>query len=67
MTESLEELITVEDAARLLGVPRSWVYANTESGRLPSFRIGKYRRLKASELLSWIERHHEGNSNGGRK
>ena len=59
----VEELIGPPAAARLLGVPVSWVYANAETGRLPSFRVGKYRRFRPSELLAWLE-NHRGNNHG---
>lgn len=61
--QAFEELIDVEEAARILGVPRSWIYSSAEAGRIPSFRIGKYRRFKASELTRWLE----GQRNGRRE
>ena len=50
-----DELIGVDEAARLLGVPRSWIYSAAEAGRLPSFKVGKYRRFRCSELTAWLE------------
>ena len=38
-----QELLTVEDLAALLKVPRSWVYSH--SGDLGAYRLGKYIRF----------------------
>jgi excisionase family DNA binding protein len=38
-----EELLTVEDLAALLRVPRSWVYSH--SGDLGAYKLGKYLRF----------------------
>ena len=57
MPEPFEELIGVTEAARLLGVPKSWVYSAAEAGRIPSFKLGpKYRRFRPGELLAWLEK-----------
>jgi len=51
-----EPLIGAAEAATLLGVPRSWIYANAEAGAIPSFKLGpKYRRFRVSELRAWLE------------
>ena len=44
----------VQYVAQRLGVPVSWVYAAVESGRLPSYRIGRYRRVADDDLERWI-------------
>ena len=65
-----EELIDPVEAARLLGVPRSWIYAAAEAGRIPSFRIGKYRRFRPSELRAWLDEQRNGadrRAQGGRR
>jgi excisionase family DNA binding protein len=51
-----EPLLTVQDVARLLGVPVSWVYEHAERGTLPSVRIGRYRRFVAEEIEAYIQR-----------
>lgn len=52
--------LTVEDVARWLAVPVSWVYAHAEDGSLPSYRIGRYRRFRADELEAWAAKQREG-------
>ena len=54
-----ETLLTIEDVAKLLRVPISWVYEHTRrraSDRIPGFRLGKYWRFREVDVLTWIER-----------
>lgn len=48
-----EELVTVEDLAKRLRVPRSWVYAHSED--LGAFRLGKYLRFSWARVLERLE------------
>jgi excisionase family DNA binding protein len=53
------ELLTVQEVARLLKVPVSWVYGHTRTrsvDRLPGYRLGKYWRFRADEVMAWVER-----------
>jgi len=52
-------LLTVEEVARLLRVPKSWVYEHIRPERgdpLPSVKLGKYVRFETSALREWLER-----------
>lgn len=55
MSDTPEPLLNVAQVAALLNVPKSWVYANSETGTLPSRKIGKYRRFVRAEILHWLE------------
>ena len=59
---SSEALLDVTEAAALLGVPRSWIYARVESPKcdIPHFRVGRYIKFRASELLAYLERNRGG-------
>jgi excisionase family DNA binding protein len=48
------QLITADEVADLLAVPKTWVYAETRAGRLPHVRLGRYRRYRADEIDAWI-------------
>ena len=51
------QLLTVQEVAELLRVPVSWVYGRTRkrsSERLPGYRLGKYWRFRANEVLAWV-------------
>lgn len=63
----LEELIGPAEAAKLLSVPVSWVYSASEAGRIPSFRIGKYRRFRPSELRAWLDEQRNGGDRRAQK
>jgi len=44
---------SIRDAARVLGVPRSFLYERTRHGRLPgAFKVGKLIRVDLDALLS---------------
>jgi len=51
-------LLTVEQVADLLRVPRSWVYGRARArdrDRLPGMRLGKYWRFREADVLAWLE------------
>jgi excisionase family DNA binding protein len=43
----------IEEAARALNVPRSWLYERTRKNAVPYVRIGKYVRFDLDQLLVW--------------
>lgn len=55
-----EKLLTVADAAALLGLSRSTVYQLMESGRLAYVRIGRARRIPRGSLLELTTRNRKG-------
>jgi excisionase family DNA binding protein len=53
------ELLTVEDVAVLLKVPKSWVYQRIrKSGfhRLPHVKLGKYLRFEEKAVWDFVAR-----------
>jgi excisionase family DNA binding protein len=46
-------LLDAKAAARLLGVPESWVLAEARADRIPHVRLGRYVRFEADELRDW--------------
>lgn len=46
--------LTVEEAARRLGVGRTTMYALVTSGEVPSVMIGRLRRIPAQALSDYI-------------
>src|SRR5207248_2019334 len=56
-----QPLLTADDVAAVLRVPRSLVYALARRGELPAIRIGeRYIRFRAQAMERWIERHEAG-------
>jgi excisionase family DNA binding protein len=49
------ELLTVEQAARLLGLGRSTTYGLVAAGELPSVRVGRALRIPRRRLRKWID------------
>ncbi len=47
-------LVRPSEAAELLGLGRSKVYALIASGELPSVKIGKSIRVPVEELRQWV-------------
>lgn len=56
-----EEILTVNEAMKLLNLPRHIIYAKTLNGEIPGFRIGKLYKYKKSELITWDLAEKQGN------
>ena len=48
-------LITVDELATMLQVPKSWIYDRTRNNRIPYIKIGKYIRFDKDEIIEWIK------------
>lgn len=58
-----EKLLTVEQLAEKLSVPRSWVYSRTREtgpGAMPRIEVGKYRRFELDAVMEWLKRQRNG-------
>lgn len=49
----MSALLKPEDAAEMLGVPRSWVLDAARRNAIPHVRLGRYVRFDADELQTW--------------
>ncbi|MEW6440731.1 MAG: helix-turn-helix domain-containing protein [bacterium] len=49
------DLLTPEELARELRVPKSWVYSRTRTNAIPVLRFGKYCRFRLTEVLQSLE------------
>ena len=50
-------LLTADQVAELLGVPKGWVYDASRRGRIPTVTLGRYRRREAiDDWLRELER-----------
>ena len=59
--QALEKLLTVEEVALLLAVPRTWIYRSVRLGNgVPFLRVGRYLRFEESQVRRWIERQRVG-------
>jgi excisionase family DNA binding protein len=61
------ELITTDELAGKLKVPKSWVYNQTKyigPGCMPRIKAGKYLRFNYAEVVEWLRKKtEEGMSN----
>jgi len=57
-----QDLSTLEEEARRLKVPISWLYSRTriKDSDFPCVRVGKYIRVYHEDVLSWIKKENEG-------
>ncbi len=53
-------------AAQLIGVTRSTIYLLIASGELPSFTVGRARRIRISDIDEWITRRIAAEASSGR-
>lgn len=55
--DPLDELLTVDELAALLKLPKSWIYGYTRRrgvDRLPHIKIGKYLRFFESDVREFL-------------
>jgi excisionase family DNA binding protein len=52
-------LIGVEEMAKKLDVPVSWLYARTRTDEIPHLKVGKYVRFDESEVWEWLKKQNE--------
>lgn len=50
-------LFTIEQVASFINLGKSFVTRLVSSGAIPSVKIGRARRVRLSELRSFVERH----------
>src|SRR4051794_22162499 len=43
-------LLTADEVAALLSVPKSWVYEQSRLGRIPTVTLGRYRRYRREAI-----------------
>jgi excisionase family DNA binding protein len=52
----IERLLTADDVAAALGVPKSLIHALVRRGEMPAIRVGeRYVRFRAEAIGRWIE------------
>ena len=45
--------LTIDEAAALIRVPKSWLYERTRANTVPHIKLGKYLRFDQQEFLTW--------------
>jgi len=57
--EEPERLLSIEEAAGILAVPKSRVAEMARRREIPALKVGRYPRIRVSTLREWIERNEE--------
>ncbi len=52
--EASDALLDATAVARILGVKKSWVFAASRSGLLPTIKLGRYARYRLEAINEWI-------------
>ena len=65
MTPVTGRLLTAEDVAAMLGVPKTWIYEQSRKGLIPTVTLGRYRRFRREAIEAWIEDQEKQDRNGG--
>ena len=59
-----DRLLTAEDIAELLGVPKTWVYEQARKGLLPCVQLGRYRRFRREAVEEWVAKQERNGAKG---
>lgn len=53
MKNEVEKLLTVDELAKVLNVPKSWIYERTRQGQeaIPHLKFGKYVRFDSQKVI----------------
>ena len=55
MNKKYNDVMTVEECAEYLGIPRSSVYKLAQESRIPSQKVGKYWRFYKEAIEEWVK------------
>lgn len=55
MKTGFQNLLTVDDVAKLLKMKTSWVRQRVHKDQIPYYKIGRLVRFKTSDIQKWLE------------
>lgn len=53
--EQRQEWFTADELIRWLGLGRTKTYELLRSGEIPSYKIGRVRRIRRQDIEAWLE------------
>ena len=54
MNSESSDILTVEETAALLKIPRSSVYKLAQEGKIPAQKVGRHWRFYRPNIVRWI-------------
>ncbi len=57
-----QNLLTIDELAKELKVPKSWIYSRTRmagENSIPKLKVGKYLRFNLEEVLAWVRKENQ--------
>lgn len=54
MVDTDSDILTIEEAAVLLKIPRSSVYKLAQEGKIPCQKVGRHWRFYRPALINWV-------------
>ncbi len=54
-----QNLIGINEMAKKLDVPASWLYSRTRTNEIPHYKVGKYVKFDAEKVMRWISEQNE--------
>ena len=61
MNRSISEVLTIDELAAYLKIPKSTLYKLAREGKVPSHKVGRHWRFQKRSIDLWLE----GGSGGG--
>ena len=52
-------LIGINEMAKKLDVPVSWLYSRTRTNEIPHFKVGKYVKFDPEKVMMWVQEQSE--------
>jgi excisionase family DNA binding protein len=56
MKTAISEVMTIEELAAYLKIPKSTLYKLAREGKVPSHKIGRHWRFQKRSIDRWLER-----------
>ena len=67
MEEKLGDVLTIEELAAYLKIPKSTLYKLVREGKVPSQKIGRHWRFRKGAIDRWLEEIRASEPDAGRK
>ena len=56
-----QNLIGINEMAKRLDLPVTWIYSRTRTGEIPHYKIGKYVKFDSEKVMQWVQEQNESN------